>query len=99
MTIFTIITQKQYIMANQFILNYPGDKKDLLNKIRNTIGDRGNFAGDEQHGNFEGNTPLGSFAGSYAINGDDIAITIDKKPFLVSNSRIQEEFEKALKKV
>ncbi len=99
MIIFTIVTQKQYTMANQFTVSYPGDKKDLLSKIRSTVGDKGQFAGDEQNGNFEGNTPLGSFAGSYAIDGDDITITIDKKPFLVSNSRIQEEFEKALKKV
>lgn len=85
-------------MANQFTVSYPGDKTQLLNKIRNTVGDKGSLAGDDQHGNFEGSTPLGKFAGSYSIDGDDITITIDKKPLLVSNSRIQEEFEKALKK-
>lgn len=85
-------------MANQFTVSYPGNKADLLNKIKNTVGDKGNLAGNEQQGNFEGSTPLGSFEGSYAINGDDITITIHKKPFLVSNSRIKEEFEKALKR-
>jgi hypothetical protein len=84
-------------MANQFTVSYPGNKTDLLNKIKNTVGNKGNLAGDEQHGNFEGDTLLGKFEGSYAIDGDDITITIHKKPFLVSNGKIQEEFEKALK--
>jgi hypothetical protein len=82
---------------DSFNVNYTGDKSQLLNKIKSTIGDKGQFAGDESRGDFEGNTPLGKFAGSYAINGDDITITINKKPFLVSTGRIKEEFEKALK--
>lgn len=85
-------------MANQFSLNYPGDKKQLLEKIKNAAGDKGQFAGDESQGNFEGDTPLGKFAGSYTIEGDSINITIDKKPFLVSHGMIKDEFEKALKK-
>lgn len=84
-------------MANQFTVNYPGDKTQLLNKIRNMVGTKGKLAGDETQGNFEGSTPVGSFEGRYAIEGDSITVTIDKKPFLVSNSRIQDEFEKALK--
>ncbi|MFL9843683.1 hypothetical protein [Flavobacterium rhizosphaerae] len=85
-------------MANQFTVKYPGDKAGLLNKIKSTIGNKGKLAGNEQQGSFEGDTPVGSFEGTYLIEGDDITITITKKPFLVSNSRIQEEFEKALKK-
>lgn len=85
-------------MANQFTVNYPGDKASLINKIKNTVGDKGNLSGNEQQGKFEGDTLLGKFEGSYSIDGDAITITIDKKPFLVSNGKIQEEFEKALKK-
>lgn len=85
-------------MSNQFTVKYPGDKSELLNKIRSTVGSKGTLDGNEQKGNFEGSTPVGSFEGSYVIAGDDITVTIDKKPFLVSNGRIQEEFEKALKK-
>lgn len=85
-------------MSSQFTLNYPGDKSQLLNKIKNAAGDKGQFAGNEEQGSFEGDTPLGKFAGSYTIDGDSITVTIDKKPFLISNGRIQEEFEKALKK-
>ncbi|WP_297333200.1 hypothetical protein [Flavobacterium sp.] len=84
---------------DQFTIKYPGDKAGLLNKIKSTIGDKGKLAGDEQQGSFEGSTPVGKFEGSYAIAGDDITISISKKPFLVSTNRIKEEFEKALKKV
>lgn len=84
-------------MANQFTVSYPGDKSQLLNKIRNMVGSKGKLAGDETQGNFEGSTPIGGFEGRYTIEGDSINVTIDKKPFLVSNGRIQEEFEKALK--
>ena len=85
-------------MSNQFKVSYPGDKAELLDKIRSTVGTKGKLDGNEQQGKFEGSTPVGNFEGSYTIQGDDINITIDKKPFLVSNGRIQEEFEKALKK-
>lgn len=85
-------------MANSFTVSYPGDKAELLNKIRSTIGSKGNLNGNEEHGSFEGSTPVGSFEGSYTIEGNDITITIDKKPFLVSNGMIKDEFEKALKK-
>jgi hypothetical protein len=85
-------------MSSQFTVKYNGDKASLLNKIRSTVGDKGKLNGNEKQGSFEGSTPLGSFEGSYIIEGDDITVTIDKKPFLVSNGRIQEEFEKALKK-
>ncbi|WP_294822516.1 hypothetical protein [uncultured Flavobacterium sp.] len=85
-------------MASQFTVSYSGDKSQLLNKIKNTVGDKGKVAGNEQQGNFEGETPVGSFAGSYTIDGDNINITITKKPFLVSTGMIKDEFEKALKK-
>ena len=85
-------------MSKSFTVSYPGDKSQLLNKIRNTVGDKGRLSGNEQQGTFEGSTPIGSFEGSYAIEGDSITITIDKKPFLVSTGMIKDEFEKALKK-
>lgn len=85
-------------MSKQFTISYPGDKAQLIAKLKSMIGDKGQLAGNEQSGNFEGNTPVGGFAGSYQIQGDDITVTIDKKPFLVSTSMIKDEFEKALKK-
>lgn len=85
-------------MACQFTVTYPGDKTQLLNKIRSTIGDKGQLSGNETSGNFEGSTIVGSFKGSYSIAGDAITISISDKPFLVSCGMIQDEFEKALKK-
>lgn len=86
-------------MDNQFTVKYPGDKSQLIGKIKQAVGSKGSLSGNEQQGNFEGSTPIGSFQGSYTIAGDNITVTIDKKPFLVSNSRIKDEFEKALKNV
>jgi hypothetical protein len=85
-------------MASQFTVSYPGDKSQLLNKIRSTVGSKGTLKGNEEQGNFEGDTPVGTFAGSYTIEGDSINVTITKKPFLVSTNMIKDEFEKALKK-
>lgn len=84
-------------MDNQFTVSYPGDKAGLLARIKSMVGDKGTLAGDANNGHFEGNTPVGKFAGSYTINGDDITVTISKKPMLISHGRIKEEFEKALK--
>ena len=83
---------------SQFTVNYPGDKTQLLSKIKSTVGDKGSLAGNEQEGTFEGDTMLGKFEGKYFIDGDDITITIDKKPFFLSTDMIQEEFKKALNK-
>ncbi|AWH86711.1 hypothetical protein HYN59_17070 [Flavobacterium album] len=82
----------------QFTVNYPGDKSQLLNKIKSTVGDKGKVSGDERQGNFSGETPVGDFEGTYTIEGDNINIDITKKPFLVSTGMIKDEFEKALKK-
>ncbi len=82
----------------QFTVSYPGDKSELLNKIKNTVGDKGSLNGNEQQGSFKGDTPVGGFEGSYTIEGDNININITKKPFLVSTGMIKDEFEKALKK-
>jgi hypothetical protein len=84
-------------MSNQFTVKYPGDKSQMLNKIKNMVGSMGQLEGDETIGVFKGSTPVGGFEGSYQIEGDDITITIDKKPFLVSHGKIKDEFEKALK--
>jgi hypothetical protein len=83
---------------SQFSVNYPGDKAQLVNKLKGMVGNMGQVNGDENSGSFRGNTPLGGFEGSYRIQGNDIIVNIDKKPFLVSTDRIKEEFQKAIKK-
>jgi len=82
----------------QFKVNYPGDKSQLISKLKGMVGNMGQVAGDESQGQFKGNTPVGGFEGTYQINGDEITVNVDKKPFLVSTSRIKEEFEKAIQK-
>jgi hypothetical protein len=82
----------------QFTVNYPGDKSQLIAKLKSMVGNKGEVAGNESAGQFKGDTPVGGFEGSYQINGDEITVNVDKKPFLVSTSRIKEEFEKAIQK-
>ena len=83
---------------SQFSVNYPGDKSQLINKLKGMVGNKGQVNGDENSGSFSGSTPVGGFEGSYRIQGDEIIVNIDKKPFLVSTDRIKEEFQKAIKK-
>jgi hypothetical protein len=85
-------------MSKQFTISYPGDKAQLITKLKNMIGNNGTLAGDENNGNFKGSTPVGGFEGSYSIQGDNITVTLDKKPMLVSTDMIKSEFQKALKK-
>jgi len=83
---------------DQFKVNYPGDKSQLIAKLRGMVGNMGEVSGDENTGQFKGSTPIGGFEGSYQINGDEITVNIGKKPFLVSTNRIKEEFQKAIQK-
>ncbi|HEU0136907.1 MAG TPA: hypothetical protein VFQ50_06420 [Flavobacterium sp.] len=79
-------------MSCQFSINYPKQKDELVQKLEAAIlQTNGQFDGDTSNGVFKGNTPVGSFSGSYTIHGDNIEVTIDKKPWLVSCNKIEDE--------
>lgn len=82
-------------MNNQFTINYTGNKTDILSKMRISIG-KGLVSGNEQEGSFRGYRFTGEFEGSYIIMDNSITISISKKSFLLSYSRIKQGFEKAL---
>ncbi|HEX8270436.1 MAG TPA: hypothetical protein VF581_11145 [Flavobacterium sp.] len=80
-----------------FTINYPGDKGEIISKLQGAIESGGGFfQGDTASGVFEGKTPVGAFSGNYKINGDDVNVHVEKKPFLVSCSRIEDEINKYL---
>ena len=84
-------------MSCQFTINYPGPKDEIIAKLEKAImGTGGSFNGDTTNGIFEGNTPVGDFSGSYTINGDMVNVSIDKKPWLVSCGRIEDEINNYL---
>jgi hypothetical protein len=84
-------------MSCQFIINYPKPKEILVQQLEEALRKvNGRFAGDVAAGSFEGNTPIGAFSGSYRVVGDDIEVTVDKKPFLIGCSRIESEIRNYL---
>ncbi|MDB5192288.1 MAG: hypothetical protein JWQ96_1851 [Segetibacter sp.] len=62
----------------------------LLTQAKQQIeGQGGSFVGDSTSGSFIGSTPLGSLKASYTVAGQEIFISIDKKPLLVSCGKIE----------
>ena len=76
----------------QFTIHYPKPKEELVQKLEEAIiKTKGEFNGDTSNGVFKGTTPVGAFSGSYRIVDDTIEVSIDKKPWLVSCGRIEDE--------
>jgi len=52
----------------------------------------GSIDGDDERGHFSGETPVGGIDGTYTTEGNDILVTITRKPFLlVTCKRIEDE--------
>ncbi len=84
-------------MSCQFSIYYPKPKDELVAELENAIlKTDGEFEGDTENGAFRGKTPVGGFSGYYTIDEDTIYVTIEKKPFLVSCSRIEDEINNYL---
>ena len=50
----------------------------------------GTINGDDEQGRFSGDSPLGKIEGTYATFADSIAVTILRKPIMVSCSVIRD---------
>lgn len=84
-------------MSCKFSIHYPHPKTQLIEQLDGAMKKiSGEFYGDTNNGAFKGKTPLGGFGGSYIVENDTIHVTIEKKPFLVSCSRIEEEINNYL---
>ena len=84
-------------MSCKFSISYPERKEELVEKLRTAIIQvNGSFNGDVNSGAFQGNTPLGGFSGRYVVEGDDIHVEVDEKPFLIGCSRIEKEIREYL---
>jgi hypothetical protein len=83
--------KKQFYMC-QFSLPIQGDPQSLLSRAESEILRTGGaFNGDAVQGTFRAKSPLGSIEGAYQVVGDQIALTISKKPFLLSCRKIEKE--------
>lgn len=84
-------------MSCKFSIYYPHPKSELVSQLQDAMQKaNGEFEGDHTNGIFKGKTPIGGFSGSYVVQDDTILVTIDKKPFLVSCSRIEDEINNFL---
>jgi hypothetical protein len=76
----------------QFIIPFPGASEQLMNQAKTEIEKTGgSFNGDQTGGVFEVKTVLGRIGGSYKIAGQEIEISVHKKPLLVSCRKIEKE--------
>ena len=79
-------------MGQTFKFRIEGDKKALLAEVRRRAAKQGvNLEGDESSGQLSG-----LVQGSYEVSGDDVAVTIEKKPLIASwkmiESRVRQLF-------
>ena len=81
-----------------FIVKLKDEVSSILSKMKSIImGKGGSFQGNKEHGSFEGKSVLGTIKGEYrSISDNEIEITIDDKPLVMSYSTIETEIKKYL---
>ena len=73
-----------------FSVPFSGDVEEVLKKAQSAIhGQGGNFKGDTGSGNFNVSVFGNVIAGSYTVQGQEMNIVIDSKPFLIPCSTIE----------
>ena len=76
--------------ACNFTISFAGSATDLVQNINTKVtGQGGVFTGDDSAGSFSVSFLGSSVSGSYSISGQQMAIVIDRKPFLISCGQIQ----------
>jgi hypothetical protein len=80
-----------------FNINFPGNSNEFVVKANTGIKSKGGvFTGDANKGTFSLKTAIGAVQGNYLVMPSQtigqtlVAITITKKPFIVSMNKIQE---------
>ncbi len=68
----------------KFNIPFSGNPDEILNKAKAAIEKQGGqFTGDGQSGKFDVSAMGNTIAGSYTVNGNDLSIVIDNKPFFI----------------
>lgn len=76
--------------ACNFSIPFTGPAQAVLNKAKTTIVNQGGtFEGDESTGAFSVSVFGNFIAGSYNVEGQNLAVVIDSKPFLIPCSTIE----------
>jgi hypothetical protein len=78
------------LMACNFSIPFSGSSKDVLSTAKHAVQNQGgSFRGDENSGMFQISVMGSPIRGSYTVEGQDLNITIDTKPFLIPCSTIE----------
>ncbi|GAB2561835.1 hypothetical protein [Spirosoma areae] len=80
-----------------FTIDFPGTASQFTTKAGTAINEKGGqFTGDATKGNFRIKTAIGAVEGTYEVLASatgqktPVAVTITKKPFIVSTNKIKE---------
>jgi hypothetical protein len=83
--------------ACDFTISFTGTATDFTENIKTKVQTQGGtFNGDEGSGNFSLSLFGSTISGGYTIQGTDMNIIIDQKPFLISCNQIQKYLENNL---
>lgn len=94
----TIVTPIASQDKHSFIVKLKDEVTSILSKMKSIItGKGGSFEGNKECGSFEGKSVLGTIKGEYRrVSDNEIEITIDDKPLVMSYSMIETEIKKYL---
>ena len=82
----------------QFSIPFSSDAESLIVRAKQQI-ERvgGTLNGNASQGNFQAQTPIGAIVGSYQVDGQEITLSITKKPFLLSCAKIEKELSSVMR--
>lgn len=81
----------------RFNISFSEDPENLVRRAKQALERAGgSFNGNPVEGDFQAKTPIGFIKGSYQIEGQELSLSITKKPLLLSCKRIEKELSSAL---
>ncbi len=81
-----------------FSIEYPKPKDEMIEQLKSAVEAQtdGLFQGDTSAGEFSFSAKGFELSGDYKINGDNVSVSIIKKPWLLSCRKIESEIRKYL---
>ena len=74
----------------QFSIPFSGSSTDVLARAKSAVQKQGGaFKGDQKSGAFEVSVLGSAIKGSYIVNGQELTININSKPFLIPCNTIE----------
>jgi hypothetical protein len=84
-------------MAHSFEVPFEGNAESIISKARTTIEKaEGTLTGDISSGDFIVPTMVGDVEGSYLVQGQNLVVSIQKKPMIAPYSMIEDALKKYL---